>query len=61
VGTHQVMFPFLDLVIRLFVKFGFIEPYVRFYQQHKVLGEIRRLRVPVVGYGIIEVLARKIE
>ena len=61
VGTHQVMFPLLDLVVRLFVKIGLIEPNVRFYQQHRVLSKIRRLRVPVVGYGIIEVLARKIE
>jgi len=61
VETHQVMFPLLDLVIRLFVKFGLIEPNVSFYQQHRVLSKIRRLRMPVVGYGSIEVLARKIE
>lgn len=61
VETHQVMFPLLDLVIRLLIRIGLIEPNVRFYQRHKVLGEIRRLRMPVVGYKIIEVLARKIE
>ncbi|MDH5266300.1 MAG: class I SAM-dependent methyltransferase [Candidatus Bathyarchaeota archaeon] len=61
VETRQVMFPLLDLVIRLFFKIGLLEPYVRFYQQHEMFSKIRRLRMPVVGYGIIEVLARKIE
>lgn len=59
--THLVMFPLIDLVTRLFVRFGLIEPDVRFYQQHRVLGGFRKLRIPVVGYRSIEVLARKVE
>lgn len=61
VEIHQVMFPLFDLITRLFLKIGLIEPNVRFYQQRKILRETRRLRVPVVGYGIIEVLARQSE
>jgi hypothetical protein len=61
VETRQVMFPLLDFLVRLFVRVGLLEPNVRFYQRHKVLGRIRRLRMPVVGYGIIEVLARKVD
>ncbi len=60
VVTRQVMYPLSDLVTRLFIKFGFIEPYVRFYQQHKILGGFKKLRVPVLGYNTIEVLVRKI-
>jgi len=61
VKTHRVMFPLLDLVIRLFIRIGLLEPNVRFYQQHKVLSKIRRVRMPVVGYRSIEVLAKKVE
>lgn len=59
--THQIMFPLVDLFVRLFVKIGFLDPNVKFYLQHRVLNEIRELRIPVVGYKNIEVLARKIE
>lgn len=59
--TRQVMFPLLDLAVRLFIKIGFLQPNVRFYQQHRILNVIRRLRIPVVGYRSIEVLARKTE
>lgn len=58
--TRQVIYPLTDLVIRLFIKFGFIEPDVRFYQQHKILGRFRKLRWPALGYSTIEVLVRKI-
>jgi len=61
VKTHRVMFPLLDLIIRLFIRIGLLEPNVRFYQQHKVLSKIRRVRMPVVGYRSIEVLAKKVE
>ena len=61
VNTHQVMFPLLDLTIRLFVKFGLMEPDVSFFQKHKFLSKIRKLLIPVVGYKSVEVLAKKIE
>jgi len=60
VVTHQIMYPLPDLVIRLFIKFGFMEPDVRFYQRHKIFSWLRKLRAPVLGYKTIEVLAKKI-
>jgi 2-polyprenyl-3-methyl-5-hydroxy-6-metoxy-1,4-benzoquinol methylase len=61
VKTRQAMFPLLDLIIRLLVKFGHIKPNSNFFQRHKVLGKVRQLKAPIVGYKIIEVLARKVE
>ncbi|MEM0172595.1 MAG: hypothetical protein QXV57_08555 [Thermoproteota archaeon] len=58
--TRQVMYPLTDLVTRLLIKFGFIEPDVRFYYRHKILKWFRKLRVPMFGYSTIEVLVRKI-
>jgi 2-polyprenyl-3-methyl-5-hydroxy-6-metoxy-1,4-benzoquinol methylase len=57
--TCQIVFPLMDLIMRLFVKIGFLSPNVRFYQQYSVLGKIRALQIPVIGYKNIEVLARK--
>lgn len=59
--TCQIMFPLMDLIMRLFVKIGLLNPNVRFYQQYSVLDKIRALQIPVIGYKNIEVLARKIE
>jgi 2-polyprenyl-3-methyl-5-hydroxy-6-metoxy-1,4-benzoquinol methylase len=61
VKTRQVMFPLLDLIIRLLVKFGLIKPDLKLFQRHKVLGKVRQLKVPIIGYKTIEVLARKVE
>jgi len=61
VKTRQVMFPLLDLLLRLFVKFGLMEADSGFFRNHKFLGKIRKLRIPVVGYKSVEVLVRKIE
>lgn len=60
VRTRQVMFPLVDLILRLLAKVGLIEVNVTFYQQHKFLNKTRRLQVPVIGYSVIEVLAKKI-
>jgi ubiquinone/menaquinone biosynthesis C-methylase UbiE len=61
VENRPVVFPFSDLIVRLFVRIGLMKPNVKFYGQNKALSEIRRLRIPVVGYESVEVLARKIE
>lgn len=61
VNTRQVMFPILDFTIRLFIKFGLIEPDVNFFQKRKFLSKIRKIKVPIVGYKSVEVLAKKIE
>jgi SAM-dependent methyltransferase len=59
--TGQIMFPLLDLFLRLSIKTGLCRGDSRFYQLHKGFRKMRGLRVPVFGYSGIEVLARKIE
>jgi len=59
VDTRQVMFPLIDLVIRLFVKIGVMEADASFFQKHKLFSKVRKLRVPVVGYKRVEVLVKK--
>jgi ubiquinone/menaquinone biosynthesis C-methylase UbiE len=61
VKTRHFMFPLLDMIIRLLVKFGLIKPNPNFFQRHKVLGKIRQLKVPIVGYKNVEILVRKVE
>jgi len=60
-STSQVKYSLLDLVIRLFIKLGFLQPDVRFYEKHKLLGKIRGIKVLIIGYKTIEVLVKKIE
>jgi hypothetical protein len=60
-NTHPVMFPLLDMIIRLNIELGLIKPDPNFFQRHKVLGKIRQLKIPIVGYKSIEVLVRKVE
>lgn len=57
--TYPVTFPLLDLIVRLSIKIGLAEPDVGFYQKHKSLSEMRELRLPVIGYEIVEALVRK--
>jgi len=61
VNTRQVKFPLLDLVIRLFIKFGLMGPDAGFFQKHKLLSKIRKIKAPIIGYKSVEVLVRKIE
>jgi hypothetical protein len=61
VKTRHIMFPLLDMIIRLLAKFGLIKPDPNFFQRHKVLGKIRQIKVPIIGYKDIEVLVRKVE
>jgi len=59
VETHPVSFPLLDLIVRLSIKIGLAEPDVGFYQRHRNLSKLRELRLPVIGYEIVEALVRK--
>ena len=61
VETRQIMFPILDLLLRLFVRFGLVEPDTGFFRKHKSLKKIRGFRTPITGYKYVEVLVRKIE
>ncbi|MEM3666743.1 MAG: class I SAM-dependent methyltransferase [Candidatus Bathyarchaeia archaeon] len=58
--TQRVMYPLTDLVMRLFIKFGLIEPDVIFYEERRIVGRLRKLRIPVFGYRSIEALVKKI-
>jgi 2-polyprenyl-3-methyl-5-hydroxy-6-metoxy-1,4-benzoquinol methylase len=61
VRTQQIMFPLLDLFMRLLVKVGLAEINARFFHRHAALSKARGLRMPVVGFSNVEVLARKLE
>jgi len=61
VKTSQVMFPLIDMIIRLLIEFGLIKPDPNFFQKHKFIGKIRQIKVPIVGYKTVEVLVRKVE
>ena len=61
IDTCQITFPFLDLIYRLFGKFGFIEPDSSFFQKYKSLADLRKLRIPIIGYKNIAILVRNNE
>ena len=52
----SVRYPLVDLVIRFGIKLGLVKPDVNFYEKHKTLRALRKLKVPVIGYQTIEVL-----
>jgi len=58
--TEKVKYPMMDLIIRFFIKAGLIKPSPDFYQKHKLLRKLRKIKMPVVGYRTIEVVTRKI-
>ena len=60
--TEKVKYPIMDLIIiiRFFIKAGLIKPSPDFYQKHKLLRKLRKIKMPVVGYRTIEVVTRKI-
>ena len=60
VETQPVRFPVLDLVARLSIKGGLAEPDVEFYQKHKNLSRLRKLKLAVIGYQTVEALVRKL-
>lgn len=61
VKTHRIVFPILDLLLRLLIKFELVKPDAGFYRKHTSLSELRKFRVPIIGYKSVEVLVRKIE
>jgi len=58
--TEKVKYPMMDLIIRFFIKFNLIKLSSDFYQKHELLRKLRKIKMPVVGYRTIEVVARKI-
>ena len=58
--SRGVRYPSMDLLLRLLMKLGLLRISSDFYLKHKVLRKLRRMRIPVVGYKTIEVIARKV-
>jgi SAM-dependent methyltransferase len=53
-----VWYPVTDLLIRILIKAGIVQPSPDFYIKHKTLKRFRKLKVPVIGYKTIEVLSK---
>jgi len=56
--TEDVKYPIIDLFIRFGTKLNLIKLDPRFYLRHKILEKIRRFKLKVIGYKIIEVVAK---
>ena len=50
----------MDLIIRFFIKSNLIKLPSDFYQKYELLRKLRKIKMPVVGYRTIDVVARKI-
>jgi len=59
VQTEPVRFPIADTLVRMSIRVGLMQPDAEFYQTHKGLNRLRRLKIEVPGYQIVEVLAKK--
>lgn len=57
--SQHLMYPILDLVIRFLVKFNLVKSDANFYQQYPSLGKARKVRLPIIGYRICEVLVKR--
>ena len=57
--SEGVKYPVMDLLLRLLMKLNLLKLSPDFYLRHKVLRKLRRIRIPVIGYRTIEVVAKK--
>ena len=57
--TRPIEFPLLELLVRLLTVSGLARPDTEFFQKHKRLDRLRKLRLRLPGYDTVEVLARK--
>ena len=58
--ARQIMFPFIDLLLRLFFRLGLMEPDPSFFRKNVPLRKIRGFRMPVLGYKGVDVIVKKI-
>lgn len=56
-----ITFPLSDLIIRIFIKIGFIDPSAvrNIYIKNKWIKLFRKIIIPIIGYYTIEVLCEK--
>jgi len=57
--TNQMKFPIIDFVVRLLIKARLLNPNVQFYQRNSIFHKLRKVRIPILGYSSVEVLAKK--
>jgi len=57
--TEKVKYPVMDLIVRIFIKANLIKPSPDFYQKHKLLRKLRKIKMPVMGYRTIEAIVKK--
>jgi 2-polyprenyl-3-methyl-5-hydroxy-6-metoxy-1,4-benzoquinol methylase len=57
--TQPSGFPLTDLITRLLIQGGLAQPDAEFYQKHKSLTRLRKLRLRIAGFAIVEALVRK--
>ena len=57
--TEKVRYPIIDLIVRFLIKFGMLKISSDFYYKHKLLRKLRKIKIPVIGYRTIEVIAKK--
>lgn len=56
--TKVVSYPIIDLVLRALIKAGLVKPSPDFYLKHRTLRRLRSLKLRIIGYKVIEVVAR---
>ena len=57
--TQPLAFPLTDLITRLLIRGALAQPDAEFYQKHKSLTRLRKLRLTIAGFAIVEALIRK--
>lgn len=53
------MYSLIDLAIHFFIRVGFAEDGPKFYERHRFIGALRKMRIPIVSYRSIEALVKK--
>ena len=58
-SSAPIIFPIVDLVLRLFIEIGLAVPNAKFFLCHNNLRRLRKLCVQILGYREVEVLVRR--
>ncbi|ENN96227.1 methyltransferase type 11 [Methanocaldococcus villosus KIN24-T80] len=55
--TSPIRYPIMDLILRGLIKLNIIKPDPAFYQKYKLISKLKKLKLKVIGYKSIEVVA----
>ena len=58
IQIEKIAYPVSDLIVRLFIRAGLVEPNSKFYHKQN-LNIVRKLRVPIIGFYSVGALVRK--